>query len=161
MENYKNARDLLKKHLFDKLMCERFGWEIRVGGRLFIVDAALTLKDNKKKIKIVERIIRYLIYELDTYLFKIETNHHYQNIPTIFHLLQMSIEFDDTPIDPDKVYEVDESSLDRKPSMIHDNLNEEIEMGNILGDEFNRFPESVIKACEKLADHDKGAENAC
>lgn len=108
MENYKNARDVLKQHLFDKLMCERFGWEIRVGKEHYIVDAALTLEENEEKIEIVETIIRHLIYELDTYLFEIEVNHYYQNIPTIFHLLQMSIEFDDTPINPNDVYEVTE-----------------------------------------------------
>ena len=138
MENYKNARDLLKKHLFDKLMCERFGWEIRVGNHEFIVDAALTVQENEDKIDTVNEIIRHLIYELDTYLFQIEVNHYYQNIPTIFHLLQMSIEFDDTPINPDDVFEVDESELQRAPNL-----------------QWDKYPESVIKACEKLAELDR------
>lgn len=142
MENYKNARDLLKKHLFDKLMCERFGWEIRIGDNHYIVDSALTLEENEEKIRTVEEIIRHLIYELDTYLFHIEANHDYQNIPTIFHLLQMSIEFDDTPINEDEVYEVDESTLQREPDIRYDHFNEEI-----------------WKACEKLAEHDKGEVN--
>ena len=142
MENYKNARDLLKKHLFDKLMCERFGWEIRVGNHEFIVDAALTVEENEEKIETVETIIRHLIYELDTYLFEIEANHNYQNIPTIFHLLQMSIEFDDTPIDPNDIYHVDESELQLKPDMAYDHFNEE-----------------VWKVVEKLAAHDRGDEN--
>lgn len=139
MENYKNARDLLKKHLFDKLMCERFGWEIRVGDYHFIVDTPLSLQENEEKIATVEDIIRHLIYELDTYLFHIEVDHDYQNIPTIFHLLQMSIEFDDTPIDPNDIFEVDEAELNRKPDYKIDHFNEE-----------------VWKAVEKLAAHDRG-----
>jgi hypothetical protein len=137
MENYKNARDLLKKHLFDKLMCERFGWEIRVGNNLFVIDTALDKEENEEKIKIVEDAIRHMIYELDTYLFHIEVDHDYQNIPTIFHLLQMSIEFDDTPIDEADVYDVDEASINRKP-------------------DYDHFNKEVWKAVEKLADHDKG-----
>ena len=139
MENYKNARDLLKKHLFDKLMCERFGWEIRVGDNHFIVGSVLTLEENEEKIKIIEEIIRHLIYELDTYLFHIEHDHYYQNIPTIFHLLQMSIEFDDTPIEEADVYEVDESELQLKPDY-----------------KIDHFNEVVWKAVEKLAAHDRG-----
>ncbi len=111
MEHYKNARDLLKQHLFDKLMCERFGWEIRVGNNLFIIDTALDKQENEEKVKTVEDVIRHLMYELDTYLFHIEVDRDYQNIPTIFHLLQMSIEFDDTPIDPNEVYEVTEKKI--------------------------------------------------
>ncbi len=125
MENYKNARDLLKQHLFDKLMCERFGWEINIGDNHFIVDAALTLEENEEKIATVEEIIRHLIYELDTYLFHIEVDHDYQNIPTIFHLLQMSIEFDDTPIDEADVYQVAESELQREPDVRYDCTAEE------------------------------------
>ncbi len=130
MENYKNARDLLKQHLYDKLMCERFGWEIRVGDNHFIVDSALTIEENEEKIAIVEEIIRHLIYELDTYLFHIEVDHEYQNIPTIFHLLQMSIEFDDTPIDESEVYKVDKSDLQLKPDLRYDMENKEID--NVL-----------------------------
>jgi hypothetical protein len=131
MENYKNARDLLKKHLFDKLMCERFGWEIRVGDNHFIVDSALSLQENEEKIATVEEIIRHLVYELDTYLFHIEHDHYYQNIPTIFHLLQMSIEFDDMPIDESQLYEVDESTLQLKPDLNYDMENNE-GVGDVL-----------------------------
>jgi len=169
MENYKNARDLLKKHLFDKLMCERFGWEIRVGNNHFIVDTPLTLEENEEKIRTIEKIIRHLLYELDTYLFHIEVDHDYCNIPTIFHLLQMSIEFDDTPIDPDKVYEVDETELQRRPDLSYDSCllcgkqNEascQFSCNNMYKEDYERLfphmPESVIKAVEKLAEHDRG-----
>lgn len=129
MENYKNARDLLKKHLYDKLMCERFGWEINVGNNNFVVDIPLTLQENEEKIATIEEIIRHLLYELDTYLFHIETDHNYENIPTIFCLLNMSIEFDDTPISAEEVYEVDESTLQREPDLRYD-MGEEVVQQN-------------------------------
>ncbi len=115
MENYKNSREELKKKLFDMLMMDRFGWELNIGGEEFIIESAITKEEYTDKVKLVERAIRHMLYELDLYMFTIEEQMSesgqitYANIPTIFCLLNASIEFDDTPIKEEDIYEVNES----------------------------------------------------
>ncbi len=115
MEKYRYFREELKKKLFDMLMMDRFGWELNIGGEEFIVESAITKEEYTDKVKLVERAIRHMLYELDLYTFTVEEQVAesgqitYANIPTIFCLLNTSIEFDDTPIKEEDVYEVEES----------------------------------------------------
>jgi hypothetical protein len=135
MENYKNARDLLKKELYDKLMCDRFGWELNINGNTYILDIPLTKEEHHEKIVTVEKIIRELIFELDNYIYIVESQAaegevNYLNVPTIFCLMNMSIEFDDTPIKEEDVYVVDESTINRTPNLEYDNSYDEFKEFN-------------------------------
>ena len=117
MQNYINARELLKKELFDKLMIDRFGWEINIEGEIFVIDSALTIDEHELKIRIVEKIIRYLIFEFDKYIFICENQMAedgkitYQNIPTLLSLIEMSVEWEDSNMSEE--YEVDPKTFER------------------------------------------------
>lgn len=115
MENYKNARDLLKKQLYDKLMIEQFSWELNIGPHNFVIDSAITKEEHIHRLKMIEHVVNHLIFEFDTYLFEIACNPEYKNIPTIFCLMNANVDFDDTPIKEEDIYEVAESTLQRTP----------------------------------------------
>jgi len=115
MEQYRNARENLKSQLTQKLMCDRFGWEINIGDQNFIVEIPITKEEYSEKLLQIDKIIRELIYELDVYTYRCESDPENRAIPipTIFNLLTMSTEFDDTPIDTSEAYEVDPNTIVR------------------------------------------------
>jgi hypothetical protein len=124
MEKYRDGRDELKKKLYDRLMCDRFGWELNISSENYILDIPMTKEEHHEKVVTVYKIIRELMFELDNYIYIVESQAAegvtYQNVPTIFCLLNMSMEFNDTPIDPKDVYEVDEITLQRTPNLEYD-----------------------------------------
>lgn len=127
MESYSNSREQLKKDLFDKLMIDRFGWEIVIEDERYIIDSPLTKEDREDKIKLVNKIIRRLIFEYDKYLFLSEENaenyeeYIYISTPTLLCLNSLSVDWQDS--NTSEVYEVDPKTFERIDSSIKEIIN--------------------------------------
>lgn len=117
IDDYNKARELFKKMLFDKLMIDRFGWEIWIEGEKFEIESPLTEEDQDNKKDLVKKVVRYLIFEYDKYKFIEEENianfefDKYQSIPTLLCLLSLSTEIHDS--NTSQVYEVDPKTFER------------------------------------------------
>jgi hypothetical protein len=112
----------IKKQLFDKLMMNRFGWELNIGGEKFIIDAVpFSKEEQEEKIKQVNHVIDKLIEEKERHDKQIEEfkasddEDAYYPLwhPTIDSMVLMSVDFDDTPIKEEDIYEIDESKVKR------------------------------------------------
>lgn len=167
MEQYRNARANLKNELKQKLMCDRFGWEINIGEQNHILEIPITKEEYAEKVIQIDMIVRELMYELDVYIYNCECDpENYQvSTPTIFNLLSMSIEFDDTPIKKEDIYEVDPSTINRTVDSKWVGEYEATKIENVIqfwneekDVDLPHMPESVIKAVAMLGKEDPDFE---
>lgn len=115
--DYINSRDQLKKDLFYKLMIDRFDWEIVIEDEKYLIETPITQEEKDEKVKLVEKVIRHMIFEYEKYLFLKEENlanfsyRIYLPTPTLLCLNTLSVDWTDS--NTSEVYEVDPVTFER------------------------------------------------
>ncbi len=160
MQKYDLARNELHKQLYDKLMCDRFGWEINIWEDKYILEIPITREEFEEKKALVNKVVRELIHEYDVYRYRCDDHDNDPRTiptPTIYNLQIMSIEFDDTPIDMSQAYEVKPEDINRTVDKKHfvpyeaNAFAKQVKVWNEQKDEdFPHMGDEVVKALAEL-----------
>ncbi len=149
MQNYDLARNELHKQLYDKLMCDRFGWEINIGDDNYILEIPITKEEFEEKKALVDKVVRELIHEYNVYRYRYDDPDNDPRAiltPTIFNVQLMSIKFDDTPIDLSQAYEVKPEDINRTVDKKHtEEHHSQVKIENVIQFWNEQKDEDVVK----------------
>jgi len=165
MQDYDKARNELAQALYDKLMIDRFGWEINIGADNYILEIPITKEEFVEKKLLVEKVVRELIHEYDVYRYRCDDPDNDPRAiptPTIFNVQIMSVAFDDTPIDMTQAYEVNPEDINRTVDKKHtEEYHNSVKIENVIqfwkeqkDEDLPHMQPEVVKVLEKLAYQD-------